>query len=348
VVGVITGLLIGGVLLGLGALVIDVGQLYQERAQLQNGADAAAIAVAKSCVVSTCTASGALSTAVTYAGENAKDGVAGVSQVCGSGVLGTCPASIDPLTDCPSAPAGGLGYVDVYTSTQTSGGDTVIAPVFAKELLGNGNYTGTTVQACAQAAWGGPTSANTVAFAISACSWDSWTSQGTNFAPAPPTVPASSYDHQVNLSNLNNGANCSGEPSGSDGAGAFGWAVDQTGTCGIFTDSATFPADTGASAGSTCHTALIAAQASRKPIFLPVYTTDTGTGSNTVLTLKGFAAFVVTGYSLPSFSASDWLKSSNNNCSYKCIDGYFTKALVPGASSEGGTYLGAATIGLSG
>jgi hypothetical protein len=252
------------------------------------------------------------------------------------------------MTDCPSAPAGGLGYVDVYTSTQTSGGGTVIAPVFAKELLGNGNYTGTTVQACAQAAWGGPTSANTVAFAISACSWDSWTSQGTNFAPAPPTVPASSYDHQVNLSNLNNGANCSGEPSGSDGAGAFGWAVDQTGTCGIFTDSATFPADTGASAGSTCHTALIAAQASRKPIFLPVYTTDTGTGSNTVLTLKGFAAFVVTGYSLPSFSASDWLKSSNNNCSYKCIDGYFTKALVPGASSEGGTYLGAATIGLSG
>ena len=71
VVAVLVGLLIGGVLLGLGALVIDVGQLYQERAQLQNGADAAAIAVAKSCIYTTCTASGALSTAVTYAGENA-------------------------------------------------------------------------------------------------------------------------------------------------------------------------------------------------------------------------------------------------------------------------------------
>jgi Flp pilus assembly protein TadG len=350
VVAVLVGLLIGGVLLGLGALVIDVGQLYQERAQLQNGADAAAIAVAKSCVVSTCTASGALSTAVTYAGENAKDGVAGVSQVCGSGVLGTCPASTGALTDCPAAPSSGLGYVDVHTATATSGGGTVIAPVFAKELLGNGTYTGTTVKACAQAAWGGPSSANTVAFAISACSWDSWTTNGTNFAPAPPTVPASSFDHQLNLSNLNNGTNCSGEPSGSDGAGAFGWALDQTGTCGIFTNSATFPADTGASAGSTCHTALIAAQASRKAIFLPVYTTDTGTGSNTVLALKGFAAFVVTGYSLPSFSASDWLKSSNNTCSYKCIDGYFTKALIPasGGTSTTGTYLGAAVIGMTG
>ena len=74
----------------------------------------------------------------------------------------------------------------------------------------------------------------------------------------------------------------------------------------------------------------------------------TGTGSNTVLTLKGFAAFVVTGYSLPGFSASDWLKSANNTCSYKCIDGYFTKALIPGTASEGGTYLGAAAVGLSG
>jgi Flp pilus assembly protein TadG len=348
VVGVITGLMIGAVLLGLGAVVIDVGQLYQERAELQSGADAAALAVAKSCVTGTC--SSAL--AGQYADANASELTgrnAAVSLVCGLGAtLGACPAGTSAMTSCPSAPPAGLGYVDVSTSTQTSGGSTVIAPVLAKELLGNGSYTGTTVLACAQAAWGGPTSANTVAFAISACSWDSWTSKGTNFAPAPPIVPASSYDHQLNLNKLNNGTNCSGEPSGSDGAGAFGWAVDQTGNCGIFTNSATFPADTGASAGSTCHTALIAAQTSRKAIFLPVYTTDTGTGSNTVLALKGFAAFVVTGYSLPGFSASDWLKSSNNNCSYKCIDGYFTKALVPGASSEGGTYLGAATIGLSG
>ena len=148
VVAVLIGLLLGTVLLGLGALVIDVGQLYQERAQLQSGADAAANAVAKSCVVSTCTASGALSTALTYAGYNGQNGVAGVSQVCGSGVLGACGASTGALTDCPAVPPAGTNYVDVHTSTKTSGGGTVIAPVFAKELLGNGSYTGTTVKAC--------------------------------------------------------------------------------------------------------------------------------------------------------------------------------------------------------
>lgn len=343
----LVGLLIGTVLLGLGALVIDVGQLYQERAELQNGADAGAMAVAKSCATGACTSS----IAAQYASENASaltGHSATVSQVCGSGTLGACPAGTGAMTDCPAAPAGGLGYVDVSTSTQTSGGSAVIVPIFARELLGNGSYTGTTVKACAQAAWGGPTSANTLAFAISGCSWDSWTSTGTSFAPAPPAVPPASYDHQLNLSNFGNGAGCSGESSGSDGAGAFGWAADQTGTCGIFTDTTTFPAATGASAGTTCQTALAAAYASRQAIFLPVYTTVTGTGNNTVFTLKGFAAFVVTGYSLPGFSASDWLKPSNNNCSFKCIDGYFTKALIPGTGAGGGIYLGAAAVGLTG
>jgi Flp pilus assembly protein TadG len=349
-IGVLVAVLLGGgVLMGLGAMVIDVGQLYQERAELQNGADAASLAVAKSCATGTCTPS----LAAQYANANASaltGGTEGVSQVCGSGTLGTCPAGTGAMTDCPSAPSSGLGYVDVFTSTQTAGGATLLPAAFAQALLGNGSYTGTTVKACAQAAWGGPTSANTLAFAISACSWDSYTTRGTNFAPSPPTVPASSYDHQVNLAKLDNNAGCSGEVTGSDGAGAFGWAVDQTGNCGIFTNTTTFPADTGASAGSTCQSALASAYASRKAIFLPVYTTITGTGSNAVFTLKGFAAFVVTGYSLPSFSASDWLKSANNSCSYKCIDGYFTKALIPasGGTSTGGTYLGAAVVGLTG
>ena len=37
------------VLIGVGALVIDAGALYTEKRQLQNGADAAALAVAADC-----------------------------------------------------------------------------------------------------------------------------------------------------------------------------------------------------------------------------------------------------------------------------------------------------------
>jgi Flp pilus assembly protein TadG len=332
-------------------MVIDVGQLYQERAELQNGADAGALAVAKSCATGACTPT----IAVTYANANASaltGHTAAVSLVCGSGALGACPASTGALTDCPPAPAAAIGHVDVHTSTELSNGSTLLPPVFAKTLLGNGSYPGATVQACAQAAWEGPSSANTVAFTISACSWDSWTNFGTDFAPAPPSVPLPSYDHVLNLSNLGNAAGCPGEASGADGAGAFGWAKDQTGNCGILTNTATFPADTGASAGSTCQTALASAQASRTVVFLPVYTSYTGTGSGTVFTLKGFAAFVVTGYHLPSFSASDWL-NSKNDCKgsiNKCINGYFTRALIPATAGAGGAgqYLGAAVIGLTG
>ncbi len=349
-VGVLVAVLLaGGVLLGLGAMVIDVGQLYQERAELQNGADAAALAVAKSCALGTCAAS----LAAQYADENASKltgGKAAVSQVCGSGTLGACPASTGALTDCPSAPSTGLGYVDVHTSTLLPSGSTVLPPSFAQTLLGNSSYSGTTVKACAQAAWGGPSAANTLAIGISACSWNSYTSSGTNYAPTPPTVPSSSYDHQLNLENFGGGGGCSGEPFGWDTAGVFGYAVDQTGSCGIYTDSPTFLVKTGASVNSTCQTGLANSQSSRTAMFVPVYTTVTGSGSNAVATLKGFAAFVVTGYSLPGFSASDWLNSSNNSCSYKCIDGYFTKQIIPatGGINEGGTYLGAAVIGLTG
>ena len=86
----------------MGALVIDVGQLYAERAQLQNGADAGAMAVAKSCAAGPC----APATAVAYADANAADGVSAVRLVCGSGGLGACPASTGEITDCPAPPGG--------------------------------------------------------------------------------------------------------------------------------------------------------------------------------------------------------------------------------------------------
>ena len=78
-------------------------------------------------------------------------------------------------------------------------------------------------------------------------------------------------------------------------------------------------------------------------------TADTGTGAGSVYTLKGFAAFVITGYSLPGNFASDWLNPANNcSGSSKCINGYFTQGILPSTSVPGGTYLGAAVIRLTG
>ena len=350
-VGVMVALLLGTVLLGLGALVIDVGELYQERAELQNGADAAAIAVAKSCATGTCTPS----LAAQYANENASKltgGTAAVSLVCGSGTLGACPASTGLITDCPAAPPAGTNYVDVHTSTKTSGGATVIAPVFAKELVGSGNYQGTTVLACSQAEWGGPIASQVTSFTISACEWDQATSLGTVYAQPPPyppnSLPSPSLD-QVLYEHAGSGGGCVTEPSGADAPGNFGWANDPNGICSLVVNAGTFGGNPGADISQACKTALAADYTNKSLIYLPVYVSVSGTGAGSVYTLKGFAAFVLTGYHLPGFTASDWLNPSNNcSGSTKCLDGYFTQGLIPYTSSLGGTYLGAALIRLSG
>src|SRR5258707_3347950 len=192
-IGVLVGLLIGGgVLNGMGAPVVDVGELYQVRAAQQDGADAGALGVAKSCVLGACDSS----VAAHYADANASGltgGSAGVSLVCGSGAgLTSCPTSTGALTDCP--PPAATNFVDVHTSTLTASGGTLLPPVFARTLLGNSGYQGTNVVACSQAVWGAPSAATTVALTISACEWDQATQQGTSFAPAPPYPPDPATD----------------------------------------------------------------------------------------------------------------------------------------------------------
>jgi Flp pilus assembly protein TadG len=350
-VAVLVAVLVGGgVLVGMGALVVDVGQLFQERAELQSGADAAALAVAKSCASGACKPT----LAPSYADANAKDGAATVNSVCGSGTLGACSASTGAITDCPTLPAAGANYADVHTSTKTSGNSILLPPVFARALLGNGSYSGSTVHACARAAWGGPSAARTIALTISACEWDAATLNGTLFGPPPPyppnPLPSPSVDQVLTLhTSKTNATGCSTEPAGSDGPGQFGWTDDDTNNCSAYESGGTYTVSTGVSAGNTCQTLLALAQANRTLLFVPVYTQVVGTGTIGTYTLKGFAAFVVTGYHLPGFTASDWLKPLNDcHGPALCINGYFTHGLIASTGSLGGVNLGATIVTLTG
>lgn len=357
-IGVLIAVLIaGGVLIGMGALVIDVGQLYQNRAELQNGADAAALAVADSCALGTCTTG----IAAQYATGNASKLTgyqAAVSLVCGSGPgMSACPASDGTMVDCPSNPVAGTNYVDVHTSTLTASGSTLLPPVFARTLLGNSSYQGTNVKACAQAEWGAPISANTIAFTISACSWYAYTSNGTSFAQPPPyppnTVPAASADH-ILYEHGSSGSTTGGCPldnaSGADAPGNFGWTND-SGNCSTFISSGgTYPGQTGVPASGDCQTMIQNDWANKTVVYLPVYTAISGTGSNATYTLLGFGAFVITGYHITgSFKANDWLNSADNCTGNKfCIDGYFTHGLIPSTGGLGGQALGASIVELTG
>lgn len=69
------------VLLGAGALAVDVGQIYAERAQLQNAADAGALAVAQACNATGCTQAEAEAIAVSLANANSNDTQSNVAEV---------------------------------------------------------------------------------------------------------------------------------------------------------------------------------------------------------------------------------------------------------------------------
>lgn len=365
--GVMIAVLIaGGVLIGMGALTVDVGQLYVKRAELQNGADAGALAIAQSCARGNCTTS----VAVHYADANSKSGLAGVSVVCGSEPLGGCGEGDDggtSLYQCPPAPEGDDGsgdagddstddtsYVDVTTSTLMPNGSTLLPPVFAQTLLGNSGYKGSTVYACAQASWGPAAAASASSITFSQCSWSQGTSNGTSYAAPPPyppnPLPSAAQDQVLKLnSGSGGGSGCSGSHSGASSPGAFGWTSDPGGTCQTGVISGTYTAKTGLGVPAACRVVLAAAQVGRTVLFVPVYTGSSGQGAGTSYTLYGFAAFVVTGYHLPGFFASDWLNPANNcTGSSQCVNGYFTQAILPASGAFGGPDLGATIIRLTG
>jgi Flp pilus assembly protein TadG len=112
---------------GFAAISLDLGALYVERAQLQNGADAAALAVAQDCADGSCVDTTA--TARRYADFNANDGTANTA---------------DPVF--------GTDSVTVTTSTRDQGGAGSLALSFAPVL----GIDSATVDATATAGWGSP------------------------------------------------------------------------------------------------------------------------------------------------------------------------------------------------
>jgi hypothetical protein len=201
------------VLIGFAALVIDVGALYAEKRQLQNGADAGALAVAQDCTNGGC-GSGYVR-ADEYADLNAKDGAAAVDQVCGRGPgLAGCP---DPP---PAAAANASGWVRVRTSTETSDGGDEVAFLLAPIVTA---LTGSTVRASAVAAWGPAGAGDALALTFSTCEFE-----GLGGDPANGVVPEDRTIIYFHGNDVSEGVgNCRpGSPSGADGPGGFGWLVD--------------------------------------------------------------------------------------------------------------------------
>lgn len=297
------------------ALVFDVGLLYWEKGQLQNGADAAALAVAQECAISPGSCSGdAASIAGGLSDVNANDDLAA--------------AAIQNLLVNASS-----GTVTVRTSTRNSQGAALRHP-FASLI----DPSGTTVDAEATAEWGAPIAGSTFPLAIAECEFDDL-----------PAQPADVVNPVVTELLINNGN--TSEPCSNGYPGGFGWldADDCSAEVSAGGSAAGTPGiqpnenRTGCTAQDfediLCETHLI-----------PLYSATTANGSNGMYTISRFAAFVVTAVKTGGAQSAIYCTEYSNlppftaSGNAKGIQGFFVEYVELGEEFELGEVPGAGLI----
>lgn len=300
------------VLLGFSALAVDVGAMYAEKAQLQNGADSAALAVANQCAKGACgnsTATGQL-----FANSNANDGASGAT------------------VTFPSATT-----VRVVTKARAAGATADGFSLFFARVMG---FNTTQIGATAQAKWGAPSSATTLPWTFSECVFkkylsatqlNEFNSTGTFTGSPTPTHILLRYDQNA-PPYLGCGSQNGYMPGG------FGWLDTDT---GCSTDINVANAEVGSNPGNDLPAACrdLPATIKDSPVLIPVYTSAVQNGQKTTYTLKGFLAFQVTGYKFGGAveSLDPLAPACNGNC--RGIQGYFTRyvSLQEGLTTTSGT-----------
>jgi Flp pilus assembly protein TadG len=275
-VSVIVALLLVG-LLGFGAIAVDVGMLYAERTQLQNGADAAALLVAQKCARNAsdpdCSTTSGL--ARSYVNGNANDGLSNIK----STVLDKTNRT-----------------VTVTAGAQEIGKTPNEVSLFFARALG---MDAAEVNAPSTVHWGSPVAGRTAfPVAYSVCQVKDSIGGALQLL----------QDHGKNQN-----ADCMYGPSGAAVQGGFGWLVQDTGVCGGTIDLAVNESgsDPGNDPPNNCSTTLQKwadeITAGRDiTVLLPVYNAVTGSGSGATYHLIAFAAFKVKGWKFGGNSSTPY------------------------------------------
>lgn len=298
-------------LLGVTGLAIDAAALYQERRELSNAADAAALAIAEDCALETrpCDESTATATAQDYADGNSRDRASGIAGV-----------SIDYAGRS----------VTVETTTRNSDGSGLLRPFFAQVV----GYDGTAVGARATAIWGHPRALRgLLPLIISRCEFP----EGT----ALPTPAMVIYFHDGSNTEPCNAQ--AGLDADNDGflAGGFGW-LGTGGDCELPLAAGTWTgADPGTSPTTGC-----GVDAVRDLLFeevpLPIFDDAdgiSGVGSGGRYHILGFALFHITGYNFGGLYKAPSATEAPCQGDERCISGFFTTGVVyegePGGEDQG-------------
>lgn len=256
------------VLLGCGAMAVDVAMMYSERAQLRNGADAAALAVAQKCAknASDLNCSDSSSLAGSLANSNANDGLSNIKSIALSKTNRTVTATVG------AQEAG-------HTPNQVS--------LFLARALG---FNSTEVNAPSTVGWGSPEKGPAVfPITVSICQVRGQTG----------------VMQLLQLHGKNQNADCNYGPSGAAVQGGFGGLKQDPGQCGALIDikasAGTAGGSTGVDPPSNCEALLNGWAADMNAgkdviVLLPIFNAVTGTGSGAVYGLTTFAAFKVAGW----------------------------------------------------
>ncbi|MFZ1288274.1 MAG: Tad domain-containing protein [Candidatus Phosphoribacter sp.] len=392
-VAAIVAALFGGMaILGAAALSIDIGSLVWERAQLQSGADSASLAMARTCALNPADCQSSAMTAGAGAGlsvrdlanNTARDGTNGYSTAYPNGVCGNVPAgsdipgctgaSLTTLSQCPPLSPdipGAATYVEVHTRTRLPDGSTLLPP-FIAQAIGMG---GSTVQACARAAWGpAKISGGGIPFAISACEWvnagGNINGGGAGAIPPPPYNAAdnpwpSVAEEQTLWVNLPAGkkspAPCKNF-NGHDQPGGFGFLETTSNPCVVkkVGNGDWYHTDPGASVG--CDLSALVGTVVTLPIFSCTLTDvpagggpppvgakceDAAHGTHAYYYAQGYARFFLSGYDVVTKGGvpnkvKSVLTKKFPVCpgGQKCITGWFVTGLGDGGiqAGTGGTF----------
>ncbi|WP_309050772.1 pilus assembly protein TadG-related protein [Streptomyces sp.] len=304
------------VLLGFAAIAIDVGMLYEERAQLQSGADAAAMAVAQDCAAGTncLNTASVLPAAQQMADTNSRDN--------------RSAAAILELNK-------GQRKVRVQTSTvDGQGGAGSLALSFAPVL----GIDDATVGATATAVWGSP-EAGIAAFpiAFAACEFD--------LSGAPQVLVLGGKGPSRCPESKNTGHN-------TDLPGGFGWIGDDPkDACGVpVAVGKNIKSSTGSSLPQGCTDSLTESALKNQILLIPVYDSVSGPGDKGTYHISGWAAFRIEGYTFTGGVA--WNPTKVTGACGKNCDGVYGRfvrfvSVDPGFDLGPPTSYGATVVKLS-
>ncbi|HEU5223878.1 MAG TPA: Tad domain-containing protein [Candidatus Lumbricidophila sp.] len=276
-------------MIGAVGLGVDVGAMYSEKAQLQNGADAAALQIAVACAANEAASGCSSDGADAIAGQNALDGNAAIESV---------------------AINRGANLVTVQTKSEDLG----VRHPFAAILPGVGDSS--VVKSSAQAEWGLPIKGSTIAITIGYCEL---ADQVPQLGVANPERILLEYHNDAKKVCRNSLGELINAPGG------FGWLPSLDCSYTVDLGDPWIPSKTGNStSGTGCDDAYLASLRG-SAIYIPIFDDVRGTGVGSEFHISQFAAFQVTGVKVSG--SNEYTDPLAPSCKGNCrgLQGYFTK-----------------------